>query len=139
MFCGLFALASAAGKESRMPIDYVNPLIGNISHLLVPTFPTVHLPNSMLRVCPERGDYTTDQIRGLPVAITSHRGSSAFNISAEQGNESNLTPVKQYAYDLEKIFPYRYTAYLDEAQIGVDYAPSHHSGLYELTFEKPGK
>ena len=34
-------------------VDYVNPYIGNISHLLVPTFPTVQLPNSMLRVYPE--------------------------------------------------------------------------------------
>ena len=29
-------------------VDYVNPYIGNISHLLVPTYPTVHLPNSGL-------------------------------------------------------------------------------------------
>ncbi|MDX9909388.1 MAG: hypothetical protein RBS23_07985, partial [Mariniphaga sp.] len=29
----------------RDPVDYVNPYIGNISHLLVPTFPTIHLPN----------------------------------------------------------------------------------------------
>jgi predicted alpha-1,2-mannosidase len=139
LFCGMIFLTSAVEMESRAPIDYVNPLIGNISHLLVPTFPTVHLPNSMLRVCPERGDYTTDQIKGLPVAITSHRGSSAFNISPEQGDESALVPVKSYSYDLEKIHPYRYSVYLDEAQIGVDYAPSNHSGLYKLTFEKPGK
>lgn len=33
-------------------VDYVNPNIGNISHLLVPTYPTVHLPNSMLRDTP---------------------------------------------------------------------------------------
>ena len=33
----------------KKPVDYVNPYMGNISHLLVPTFPTVHLPNSMLR------------------------------------------------------------------------------------------
>jgi len=139
MFCGMIFLTSAIDKESRTPIDYVNPLIGNISHLLVPTFPTVHLPNSMLRVCPERADYTTDLIKGLPVAITSHRGSSAFNISPEQGDESALIPVKPYSYDLEKIRPYRYSVCLDEAQIGVDYAPSNHSGLYKLTFEKPGK
>lgn len=31
------------------PVDYVNPYMGNISHLLVPTYPTVHLPNSMIR------------------------------------------------------------------------------------------
>lgn len=24
------------------PVDYVNPYMGNISHLLVPTYPTVH-------------------------------------------------------------------------------------------------
>ena len=35
------------------PVDYVNPYMGNISHLLVPTYPTVHLPNSMLRIYPE--------------------------------------------------------------------------------------
>ena len=38
------------------PVDYVNPYMGNISHLLVPTYPTVHLPNSMLRIYPERAD-----------------------------------------------------------------------------------
>jgi len=139
LFCGSISLIFATEKVTRTPIDYVNPLIGNISHLLVPTFPTVHLPNSMLRVTPERGDYTTDMIKGLPVAITSHRGSSAFNISAEQGDESSLVPVSAYSYDLEKITPYRYSVYLDDVQISVDYAPSNHSGLYELIFEKPEK
>jgi len=139
LFCGTICQISATEKETRTPVDYVNPLIGNISHLLVPTFPTVHLPNSMLRVTPERADYTTDMIKGLPVAITSHRGSSAFNISAEQGDESSLVPVSSYSYDLEKIEPYRYSVYLDDARIGVDYAPSNHSGLYDLTFEKQGK
>ena len=43
------------------PIEYVNPYVGNISHLLVPTFPTIHLPNSMLRVYPEaRGGFGND-------------------------------------------------------------------------------
>ena len=64
----------------KKPVDYVNPYMGNISHLLVPTFPTVHLPNSMLRVYSERADYTSDLLNGLPVVVTSHRGSSAFNL-----------------------------------------------------------
>jgi hypothetical protein len=53
--------------NNSAPVDYVNPYIGNISHLLVPTFPTIHLPNSLLRVYPERGDYTGDVLRGLPL------------------------------------------------------------------------
>ena len=68
-------------KAVKSPVDYVNPYIGNISHLLVPTFPTIHLPNSMLRVYPERADFTSDLINGLPLITTSHRGSSAFNLS----------------------------------------------------------
>ena len=55
---------------NRTPVDYVNPYIGNISHLLVPTFPTIQLPNSMLRVYPERADYTTELLNGLPLIVT---------------------------------------------------------------------
>lgn len=124
------------GQES--PVDYVNPYMGNISHLLVPTYPTVHLPNSMLRVYPERGDFTGDRLGGLPVIVTSHRGSSAFNLSPYQGDESGMEPVVRYSYDREKIVPYRYQVYLDDAGIEVDYAPSHQSAVYRLTFEKDG-
>jgi predicted alpha-1,2-mannosidase len=119
----------------KSPVDYVNPYMGNISHLLVPTYPTVHLPNSMLRVYPERSDYTSDCITGLPIAVTSHRGSSAFNISPVSGTPSDLPAVLQYTYDNEKISPYRYSVYLDEENIEVDYAPSHQSGLYTIGFE----
>src|SRR5690554_4680798 len=80
-------------------VDYVNPYMGNISHLLVPTYPTIHLPNSMLRVYPERADFTGDQLNGLPIAVTSHRGSSAFNLSTFQGDETELRGVVPYSYD----------------------------------------
>lgn len=117
-------------------VDYVNPYIGNISHLLVPTYPTVHLPNSMLRVYPERADFTGDLLNGLPVAVTSHRGSSAFNLSCFQGNELDLKAVISYSYDREKITPYDYFVYLDEQETSVYYAVSHQSGIYELKFDR---
>ena len=128
---------NSTGSGEKSPVDYVNPYMGNISHLLVPTYPTVHLPNSMLRVYPERADFTSDLLRGLPVIVTSHRGSSAFNISPVQG-EAALRPVISYTYDLEKITPYSYSVYLDEAHVQVNYAPSHQAGVYEITFEKEG-
>lgn len=123
-------------NKSQDLVDYVNPYMGNISHLLVPTYPTVHLPNSMLRVYPERADYTGDLLNGLPVAVTSHRGSSAFNLSSFQGNESELKPVISYSYDHEKITPYDYSVYLDEEETSVYYAVSHQSGIYELKFDR---
>ena len=51
--------------EIKAPVGYVNPYMGNISHLLVPTYPTVHLPNSMLRIYPQREDYTSNKIEGI--------------------------------------------------------------------------
>ena len=121
----------------RTPVDYVNPYMGNISHLLVPTFPTIHLPNSMLRVYPERADYTTDQLNGLPLIVTSHRGSSAFNLSPYQGD--SLRPVIAYSYDDEKLKPYYYEVFLDDAEINVKYAPSHQSALYQVEYGQPNK
>ena len=143
LLASAFLLASCAAggdlpSEQKSPVDYVNPYMGNISHLLVPTYPTVHLPNSMLRVYPERADFTGDMLSGLPVIVTSHRGSSAFNLSPYQGEESGLKPVINYSYDHEKIYPYRYQVYLDDNNIDVDFAPSHQSAVYGITFEGEG-
>ena len=74
LFCGMCTMKQQVVAASKAePVDYVNPYMGNISHLLVPTFPTVHLPNSMLRVYPERADFTGDRLGGLPIIVTNHR------------------------------------------------------------------
>lgn len=132
------ACTTVYNKDEKSPVDYVNPYAGNISHLLVPTYPTIHLPNSMLRVYPERADFTSDLINGLPIAVTSHRGSSAFNLSPVQGDE-NLGAIISYSYDNETVTPYSYSVYLDESNIEVKYAPSHQAGIYEINFEESGK
>jgi predicted alpha-1,2-mannosidase len=135
----ILACSGTLEKEKHdllQPVDYVNPYMGNISHLLVPTFPTIHLPNSMLRVYPQRRDFTDIQLYGLPLIVTSHRGSSAFNVSPFQGDEQNLEPVIIYSYDLEKLTPYSYQVYLDDYQIGVDFGLSHQSAAYDLLFKR---
>jgi len=134
----LICLSNFNAKAQKTEVDYVNPYMGNISHLLVPTYPTVHLPNSLLRVYPERGDYTSDRIKGLPLIVTSHRGSSAFNLSPLSSGSRDLNPVLSYSYDQELIKPYTYAVYLDEDNIQVDFAVSHQAAIYELDFEKQG-
>ncbi len=116
------------------PVDYVNPYMGNISHILVPTFPTVHLPNSMLRVIPSKNDYTSDKLHSLPIVTTSHRGSSAFNISPISGDSIFLQSTYDYSYDKEKITPYSWEVNLDEVDINVSYGVSHQSGIYYFDF-----
>lgn len=123
------------GVSDKTPVDYVNPYIGNISHLLVPTFPTVHLPNSMLRVYPQRADYTSEYLSGLPVIVTHHRERSAFNISPTVGVPNS--PITNLNYDNEELKPYYYSVELDDNKIRAEYAPSHQSAIYTIHY--PGE
>jgi len=107
--------------------------MGNISHLLVPTYPTVHLPNGMLRVYPQRADLTDGRVKGLPLIVTSHRGKSAFNLSFGRGDEE-IRPYYEYRYDNEKITPYSYSVRFEEEEVEARFAPSRHAALYELEF-----
>lgn len=127
---------SSTSLPDKQPVDYVNPYMGNISHLLVPTFPTIHLPNSMLRVYPERADFTGDVLKGLPLVVTSHRGRSAFNMSPYQGVYEEMAPVIPFSYDNEKLTPYSYEVLLDEQQTKVQYALSHQSAIYQIDYQQ---
>lgn len=131
------ACASCVQSHEESPVDYVNPYIGNISHLLVPTFPNVHLPNSMLRFVPERADFTSDRMNGLPVTVTNHREKSAFNLTPYQGGTEGLKPVMAYGYDNEHLTPYSYSVYLEEPRSDVRFAPSHQSAVYEMKMNRP--
>lgn len=135
--CVLAVLLLAACASGPDPVDYVNPCMGNISHLLVPTYPTVHLPNALLRVCPERADFTSDRVRGLPLLVTSHRGRSAFNLSFGQGGDE-VQPCREYRYDDERITPYSYSVRFEEEEVGAEFAPARHAGLYRLSFPPGG-
>lgn len=131
-------VAAVQTQSSVAPVDYVNPYVGNISHLLVPTFPTIHLPNSMLRVIPARHDFTTDKMKGLSMVTVSHRGSSAFTISPMSGSATSYQPFYKYSYDHEKVTPYSYDVYLDDADIDVSFAVSHQAGIYTIDFNGEG-
>ncbi len=119
-------------RQVKEPVDYVNPYIGNISHLLVPTFPTVQLPNSMLRVYPLRADYTSEYVSGLPIIVTNHRERSAFSLLPQTG--SQLALKKQYTYDNETIRPYEFAIELDD-QMSARFAVSHQSAIYEVSYD----
>ena len=139
VICAGLLLSCTTGKLTTMektPVDYVNPYMGNISHLLVPTYPTIHLPNSMLRVYPERADYTGDKLNGLPLIVTSHRGSSAFNLSPFQGTQECISHVIRYNYDNEELTPYSYRVELDD-NIIASYALSHQSAIYQIEYTEP--
>ena len=133
----LMWLAVSCEFPRREPVDYVNPYAGNISHLLVPTFPTVQLPNSMLRVYPERSDYTSEYLNGLPVIVTNHRERSAFKLSVATESAQNDRGVIPVSYDNEHLTPYSFDVTLADGEIQARYALSHQSAIYSLEAGKP--
>ena len=133
----VLSLAAAGCGRDLDPVDYVNPYAGNISHLLVPTYPTVQLPNSMLRVYPERSDYTSEYLGGLPIIVTNHRERSAFKLSVTTSD--NAGPVIPVSFDNEHLTPYSFDVMLEDGNILARYAVSHHSAIYSLEAEGPLK
>ena len=132
----LVPLASVAAPVTE-PVDYVNPYIGSISHLLVPCFPTIQLPNSLMRIYPSRNDYVGEYLDGLPIVVTNHRERSAFRLSVTQDEE--LHPIIRTSWDHEKVTPYDYQVSIADNTIDVHLAVSHQSAIYELTFLDPAK
>lgn len=141
LWLGLSACSGAVGEigSSDEPVDYVNTQMGNVSHLLMPAFPTVQLPNSMMRITPNRRDHTSEVIDGLPLILTSHRGVSAFALSPLRNLTDTLPDVRPMMYDQERVSPYSYSVYLPEEDIQVEYAPSYQSALYSLRFAEGEK
>ena len=121
----------------KEPVDYVNNRIGNISILLVPTFPTTHLPNSMLRMIPAHREFVTDRMKGLPLNVPSHRQGDVLLLMPFCGN-MEPDPRSNYRYDHERSTPYRYSVFLDDYGIDVDFAPAAKSAVYSFTFEENG-
>ena len=135
----VFSLTSCSENTTvvKTPVDYVNPTIGNISHLLVPTYPTTQLPNSMLRIYPKRENYAADLLAGLPVAVVGHRATSAFRLdpmSSFEGLDDGV--LKGLSYINERVTPYSYAVHLDEMNVDVMYAPARKSAVYDLVFKE---
>ena len=135
LLAAMLLASSGMQGAKRECVDYVNPYIGNISHLLVPTFATIQLPNSLMRIYPTRGDYTSELLDGLPVVVTNHRERSAFRISVTQGGE--LKPVIRTNWDQERVTPYSYYVEIDNNTINVSLAVSHQSAIYDFEFQNP--
>jgi predicted alpha-1,2-mannosidase len=129
------AVISCTGNRID-PVDFVNPYIGNISHLLVPTYPTVHLPNSMLRFYPNRDNNTSNKIEGFPLNVVSHRSGKVFNLSPFNGNKIEIHGKTFYTCDNEIVTPYCYSVTLDEYDIDVKFIPAEKSGLFVFGFDR---
>ena len=115
---------------------YIDPTIGNVSRFLVPTYPTIHLPNQMMRMFPVKKDYISDIVQGFPLQVTAHRRPGILQMKAASGTvKPNLwkkgMPID---HDLEVVHPWLYSTYLIEDDIRVSFTPSKKSAIYKFEF-----
>jgi len=135
VFFLLLGLVSTAVVHAEIT-DYVNPRIGNISKLLVPTFPTFHLPNQMIRMVPGRYEYRDDQIDNFPLQVYSHRFSSILRMKPGLGGVDEQSWGKKMMFDhgLEVMHPWLYSTYLLDEDISVSFTPGKKSAIYKIEF-----
>lgn len=124
----LFLFSAISALIGRAQVEYVDPTIGNVGILLVPTRPSVYLPNSMVRVYPMRDDAMDDRIESFPLTISSHRQPELFSIMPGDGSVA--------AYDQEVATPYYYSVRLGDSLLRTEFTPTERCGYFRFTFPK---
>lgn len=133
---------SLTAQEPSNPVDLVNPHIGGIAHVLMPTFPTVHRPYGMLRFYPVTSpgipdSYLAGRIYGFPLNRPEHRGRAVITVMPVSGinqvTKSDLS--SSFDRDFEKVTPYHYQVLLDNGYITVDFAPTERCGFFQFSPE----
>ena len=115
------------------PVDYVNPYIGSIGHLLTSTSPAVSLPHGMAQVLPVTNPgvtdrYLSDRIYGFQIGCATIMPDSG-NFRKEQAVCSS-----GYDHDLETATPYSYSVLLEDFDIQAEYTALQKSALFRFVF-----
>lgn len=136
----LIAYLFLPGCESKTDLpsnlDYVDPYIGGMGHLLHPTRPNVQLPNQMIRMHPLRADYLDDQISFFPLSMISHRNGELFGVMpyACTSIEDAWKERQMYDHDLEEVRPFYYSTYLVDSEIQTEFVPGNKTGFFRFKF-----
>ncbi len=122
--------------DTKTNLNYVDPHIGGMGHLLHPTRPNVQLPNQMIRMHPIRTDYLDDQISFFPLTMISHRQGELFGILPYSSDikEKKWDKRQTYDHDLEIVRPNYYSTYLIDSDIQAEFTPGNKTGYFRFTF-----
>jgi len=124
-----------------MSVDYVNPDVGGIGHLLKATHPTVYRPHGMVGVTPTFdpavGDrYLADHIHGFPVPVQLHRNSTSPQLMPVTGSPAPAieTCASTFDHDFETTAPHYYRVLLERYDVDAEYTVTRHGVIYRFTF-----
>jgi predicted alpha-1,2-mannosidase len=134
-------ISCGQSSGSQDPVDYVDPNIGGVGHLLQPTMPVVQLPHSMVRLAPLRSPevldkYLAPKIYEFPLTITSHRIADAFAIMPTVGGLTfdREAVASDFDHDQETATPYYYSVLLENSNITAEHTVTEHSAYFRYHF-----
>ena len=145
LLMGTLLLISCEVQKSgeKALVDYVNPNIGGIGHLLVATDPVVRLPQGNIQLTsnpwPEIYDrYLSHQVFSFSLRDVVRYGTTTIPswIMATTG-EIEVTPSKiasDYDHDFETVTPYYSALLLEDYDINVEYTTTEQVSYYKFTF-----
>jgi len=118
-------------------VQYVNPNIGTIGHLLQATSPTVNLPHGMMQVSPVftpgiTDRYLADKIYAFPL------GFGLFMPSISRDTPSFSENASVFDHDFEMASPCEYSVLLEDYGIQVTYTVDKHSAIFSIDMPKAG-
>jgi predicted alpha-1,2-mannosidase len=121
-------------QKPQSNLSFVDPTIGGVGVILEPTRPTVHLPNSMVRVFPIRKDQLDDQISNFQLTQTSHRLSPVFALMPVSGTVNPAIWNQRLEYGLETLTPYYYCTSFENSGNSIEFSPQARSGFFRIDF-----
>jgi len=145
--CKLFILITgllfASCSSQPDPTVYVDPNIGGVAPLLTTKNPTVHRPNSMIRVFPvtEPGlndRFLSDKIYGFALNMPAYRMGHVSELMPYHGKiqaDRNKTAAF-YDHDLEEVHPWYHKVLLEEPDIITEWTTTERAVLYRFDFSE---
>ncbi len=127
--------------DTSSNLEYIDPYIGGVGHLLQPTRPTVQIPNQMIRMHPKRADFLDDQISFFPLTMISHRQGELFGVMPYACSVDDKTWKKRqmYDHDLETVRPWYFSSFFVESDIRTEFIPGKKIGFFRFTFPEDSK
>ncbi len=115
------------------PVDYVNPNIGTIGHLLTATAPVVMLPHGMMQIAPRTTPgvmdrYLAERIHDFPI------GGASIMATVGQVSDQPEAWASHYDHDLETVSPYYYSVLLEDYDVTAEYTVAEHSAQFRFSF-----
>lgn len=114
-------------------VDYVNPHIGGIGHLLTATSPLVLLPHGMMQIAPRVTPgivdrYLADKIYDFPFGV------AGIMATCGEVGDHPQSWASVYDHDLETACPHYYSVLLENYDIQVEYSVTQHAAFFRFTF-----